>query len=182
LAYDQALSDYFDPYHQLIDLLVRVAVNQQCLSESVVNLSATVACEGVPLHMVYFAKLWYDIYMSETVDRRYIEILCASIPFLEYVSTVLLEERTSLNNLHIHQFFCNFFSRVRIFTCFDAYFVFICYHCCYKLINRAVLNCSSGDVRLKSLESMYLTLQLMIFSTREMAVYCYIKFCMCTVS
>lgn len=111
-AYDAALSEYYDPYHHLIDLLVRVAVNQQCLSESVVNLSATVACEGVPLHMPYFAKLWYEIYMSESVDRRYVDMLCSGAPFIDYVASVLLEERTSLNNPHIHQFFCNFFNRV----------------------------------------------------------------------
>jgi ubiquitin carboxyl-terminal hydrolase 34 len=111
-AYDAALFEYYDPYHHLIDLLVRVAVNQQCLSENLVNLSATVACEGVPLHTPYFAKLWYEIYMSESVDRRYVDMLCAGAPFIDYVATVLLEERTSLNTSHIHQFFCNFFNKV----------------------------------------------------------------------
>lgn len=71
--------------------------------------------------MPYFAKLWYEIYMSESVDRRYMEILCASAPFIDYVATVLLEERTSLNNAHIHQFFCNFFNRVKYFMNFRGF-------------------------------------------------------------
>ena len=96
----------------MVDLLVRVAVNQQCLSESVINLSATVAYEGVPLHMPYFAKLWYEIYMSENVDRQYVDMLCSTSPFIEYVEEVLQDERTSLNNSHIQQFLCNYFTRV----------------------------------------------------------------------
>ena len=49
-AYDQALHEYFYPYHSLVDLLVRVAVNQ--------NLHAMVTYEGAALHMPFFAKLW----------------------------------------------------------------------------------------------------------------------------
>jgi len=111
-TYDVALFKFYEPYHLLIDLLVRVAVNQQCLSESVINLSATVAYEGVPLHMPYFAKLWYEIYMSENVDRQYVDMLCSTSAFIDYVEELLQDERTSLNNSHIHQFLCNFFTRV----------------------------------------------------------------------
>lgn len=57
-TYDQALSDFFMPYHVMVDLLVRVTVNNQNLTEQIVSLSAAVAYEGVPLHMPYFAKLW----------------------------------------------------------------------------------------------------------------------------
>ena len=45
-AYDQALHEYFYPYHSLVDLLVRVAVNQQNVTETVINLHAMVAYEG----------------------------------------------------------------------------------------------------------------------------------------
>lgn len=57
-AYDQALHEYFYPYHSLVDLLVRVAVNQQNVTETVINLHAMVAYEGAALHMPFFAKLW----------------------------------------------------------------------------------------------------------------------------
>ena len=116
-AYDGALLKFYEPYHLLIDLLVRVAVNQQCLTESVISLSATVAYEGVPLHLPYFAKLWYEIYMSENVDRHYVDTLCSMSSFVDYVDELLQDERSSLNNSHIHQFLCNFFTRV-IFSVF----------------------------------------------------------------
>ena len=57
-AYDQALHEYFYPYHSLVDLLVRVAVNQENVTETVINLHAMVAYEGAALHMPFFAKLW----------------------------------------------------------------------------------------------------------------------------
>ncbi len=57
-AYDQALFEYFNPYHTLVDLLVRVAVNQQNVTDTVLNLHCMVACEGAALHLPLFAKLW----------------------------------------------------------------------------------------------------------------------------
>jgi hypothetical protein len=37
--YDAALSEFFTPYHMLVDLICRVAVNHQSLSEPIINLS-----------------------------------------------------------------------------------------------------------------------------------------------
>ena len=74
-------------------------------------LGAMVAAEGVPLHSPYFAKLWYEIYHSE-LDKNLIKTLCKSTYFMEYVEGVLLDERMSLNNQNIYQFFCNFFPKV----------------------------------------------------------------------
>ncbi|KAK3093520.1 hypothetical protein FSP39_016701 [Pinctada imbricata] len=110
-SYDSALQEFFHPYHAFVDLLCRVAVNHQSLSEPIITLSAMVAIEGVPLHLPFFAKLWYEIYQSE-VDRNCIKILCNCSYFIEYVDSVLLDERLSLNNPHIYQFFCNFFPKV----------------------------------------------------------------------
>lgn len=110
-VYDNALMDFFSPYHALVDLLCRVAVNHQSLNEAIISLSAMVAIEGVPLHSPYFAKLWYEIYHSE-VDRNCINILCNSNIFIEYVDSVLLDERLSLSNHNIYQFLCNFFPKV----------------------------------------------------------------------
>lgn len=91
---------------------MRVAVNQQSVSKQVVNLSAMVAYEGVPLHAPYFAKLWYEIYQSEQVDKDCVTMLCNCSSFIDYVDAVLLDERQSLNNQHIYQFFCNYFPKV----------------------------------------------------------------------
>jgi len=96
----------------MVDLIVRVAVNQQSVNEQIVNLSAMVAYEGVPLHTPYFAKLWYEIYQSECVDKKCIGLLCNSNYIVDYVDAVLLDERLSLNVPHIYQFFCNYFPKV----------------------------------------------------------------------
>jgi hypothetical protein len=37
--YDGILSEFFTPYHALVDLVCRVAVNQQILNEHIINLS-----------------------------------------------------------------------------------------------------------------------------------------------
>lgn len=113
-VYDSAVHEFYDPYHHFVDLLFRVAVNQQNVTEAVVNLSAMVAYEGVPLHMPYFAKLWYEIYHTEHVDRRCVTMLCSSSSFIDYIDAVLVDERKSLNNLHIYQFFCTYFPKACI--------------------------------------------------------------------
>ena len=38
-AYIQALNEYYLPYHLFVDFMVRVAVNKNCLSDDLVNLS-----------------------------------------------------------------------------------------------------------------------------------------------
>ena len=50
--------------------------------------------------------------MSENVDRHYVDMLCSTSAFIDYVDELLQDERSSLNNSHIHQFLCNFFTRV----------------------------------------------------------------------
>ena len=113
-TYDSALSDFFVPYHLLIDLLVRISCNHRNISEQIVALSASVAYEGVPLHLPYFAKLWYEIYHTENVDKKVMLLLCNNSNFIDYVDAVLLDERPSLNNHIIYQFFCNFFPKVSV--------------------------------------------------------------------
>ena len=116
-SYDEALIEFFTPYHLFVDLLMRVAANHQNVTQTVVNLSAMVAYEGVPLHMPYFAKLWCEIYQSEHMDKRCISALCNCSSFIDYVDSVLMDERQSLNNPHINQFFCNFFPKVIYLIC-----------------------------------------------------------------
>ena len=68
--YDRALSQYFSPYHKLVDIMVRLAVNEDCLTKSLVDLSAMVGLEGVSLHLNYFPKLWIDIHQQESVHQQ----------------------------------------------------------------------------------------------------------------
>jgi len=110
--YDRALTRYFYSYHGLVDLMVRVAVNEEALSKPLVDLSAMVGLDGVPLHFQFFPKLWTDIYSTKAIDRKFIMMLVTSHGFLEYVDAVLLDERSSLNNSHVFNFLLNFFPKV----------------------------------------------------------------------
>ena len=70
---------------------------------------------GIPLPMPLFAKLWYEIYQTENVDRKYMSMLCDTHLVVDYIYTVMLDERASLNNSHIYQFFVNFFPKVKAY-------------------------------------------------------------------
>ncbi|XP_062603523.1 uncharacterized protein LOC134265303 [Saccostrea cucullata] len=54
--YDAALAEFFTPYHMLVDLICRVAVDHQSLSEPIINLSAMVAIEGPHILQSYGLK------------------------------------------------------------------------------------------------------------------------------
>ena len=63
--YDRALHRYFISYHSLVDLMVRLSVNEDSLNKMLVDLSAMVGVDGVSLHFQLFPKLWFDIYNTE---------------------------------------------------------------------------------------------------------------------
>jgi ubiquitin carboxyl-terminal hydrolase 34 len=74
--YDRALHRYFHHYHSMVDLMVRLAVNELnevseegeprfSLCKMLVELSAMVGYDGVPMHMQLFPKLWLDIHSTE---------------------------------------------------------------------------------------------------------------------
>ena len=78
---------------------------------------ALVAYEGIHLHSPYFAKLWCEIYQAEKTDKDYIKQLCQSNYLIDYMEAILHDERSSLNNQHIYQFFTFYFKLVSlIFT------------------------------------------------------------------
>ena len=68
--YDRALLEYFLPYHVLADLMCRVAINHDLLTEPLVTLSVLLGIDGVPLHLAHFAKLWIDVYQTKVSSRR----------------------------------------------------------------------------------------------------------------
>lgn len=63
--YDSALDKFYGPYHDFIDVIFRLAVNTDSVPEVLINLSAVVGFEAVPLHSTYFPKLWLDIYKAQ---------------------------------------------------------------------------------------------------------------------
>ena len=110
--------------------MVRLAVNEENLSKPLVDLSAMVGLDGVPLHFQLFPKLWIDIYNTKQIDRKFIMMLVTSHGFLEYVDAVLLDERSSLNNSHVFNFLLNFFPKVGFFYLihndFKYFFQLVC--------------------------------------------------------
>ncbi len=65
LLYGLFVFRYFMQYHGVIDLMVRLAVNEDNLTKMLVDLSAMVGLDGVPLHTQLFPKLWLDIHNTE---------------------------------------------------------------------------------------------------------------------
>ncbi|KAG1678108.1 Ubiquitin carboxyl-terminal hydrolase 34 [Nymphon striatum] len=110
--YDQALRDFFLPYHQFVDMLCRVAINYDCVTEMLVNLSVLVGCEAVHLHFALFPKLWLDVYNSEQVDRSYLRLLYNSNYISEYMEMVLIDERLSVTSPVIFHFMSTFLPKV----------------------------------------------------------------------
>ncbi|KAG8281086.1 Ubiquitin carboxyl-terminal hydrolase 34 [Homalodisca vitripennis] len=110
--YDQALHQFYAPYHSFVDVMCRLAINHNCMTENLVNLSAMVGFEAVPLHLTYFPKLWLDIHQAQNVDRKYITMLTNSNYFADYVESVLLDERLSLNINVIYDFLVTYFPKV----------------------------------------------------------------------
>ena len=114
--YDRSLHHYYWTYHNLVDLMVRLAVNENSIVKMLIDLSAMVGLDGVPLHFQLFPKLWLDIYSSRNIEATTlssaISLLVDSHGFLEYVDAVLLDERSSLNNQYVFQFLYVFFPKV----------------------------------------------------------------------
>ncbi|CAH2011093.1 unnamed protein product [Acanthoscelides obtectus] len=63
--YDLALDKFYTPYHDFIDVMFRLAVNNDSVPEVLINLSAVLGFEAVPLHSTYFPKLWLDVYKAQ---------------------------------------------------------------------------------------------------------------------
>ncbi|XP_018562913.1 ubiquitin carboxyl-terminal hydrolase 34 [Anoplophora glabripennis] len=110
--YDLALDKFYAPYHDFIDMMFRLAVNNDSVPEVLINLSAVVGFEAVPLHSTYFPKLWLDILKAQHIDRKYINMLTACNYFVDYVDAVLLDERSALTVDIIYEFLTEFFPKV----------------------------------------------------------------------
>lgn len=102
--YDQALLDFFLPYHQFVEALFRAALSQGLMSQDLVNLSAMVSIEGVPLHIDLIPRLWLEVLQGEK-SAEFGEFLRSSTYCTNCVSAVLLEERGYLNNPMVFRLF-----------------------------------------------------------------------------
>ncbi|KAK0163763.1 hypothetical protein PV328_002459 [Microctonus aethiopoides] len=110
--YDSALLEFYLPYHELIDVMCRLAINNDCMTDTLVNLSAILGFEGVPLHLALFPRLWLDVHAAAHIDRKHIAALLCSSYTVDYVDAVLLDERSSLGVPAIHAFLKTFFPKL----------------------------------------------------------------------
>ncbi|XP_032664565.1 ubiquitin carboxyl-terminal hydrolase puf isoform X2 [Odontomachus brunneus] len=110
--YDSALLEFYLPYHELIDVMCRLAINNDCMTDTLVNLSAMLGFEGVPLHLALFPRLWLDVHATAHIDRKHIASLLCSSYTVDYVDAVLLDERSSLGVPAIHAFLKTFFPKL----------------------------------------------------------------------
>lgn len=67
--YDAQIDAFYRPYHDFIDVIMRMAVNTNQLNETLVKLSCLVALEAVPLHFNFFPKFWVGIYNNKTTNK-----------------------------------------------------------------------------------------------------------------
>ncbi|XP_064464002.1 ubiquitin carboxyl-terminal hydrolase 34-like isoform X1 [Ornithodoros turicata] len=102
--YDQALLDFFLPYHRFVETVFRAAIGQNIVTQDLVNLSAMVSIEGIPLHIDLIPKLWLEVLEGDNA-KEFGEFLRNSSYVTNCVSAVLLEERGYLNNPMVFRLF-----------------------------------------------------------------------------
>ncbi|KAJ8674345.1 hypothetical protein QAD02_005607 [Eretmocerus hayati] len=110
--YDSALLEFYLPYHELIDVMCRLAINNDCMNDNLISLSAMLGFEGVPLHLALFPRLWLDVHAASHIDRKHIAAVLRCSYTIDYVDAVLLDERSSLAVPAIHAFLKTFFPKL----------------------------------------------------------------------
>lgn len=67
--FDVALDAFYRPYHDFLDVMMRMAVNMNALNESLVNLSILAGIEGASMHFNLFPKFWVGIFNNKTTHK-----------------------------------------------------------------------------------------------------------------
>lgn len=74
MEYDAQVEAFYRPYHDFLDVMMRMAVNTNQLNETLVKLSCLVAIEAAPLHFNLFPKFWVGIYNNKTTNK-YVQLV-----------------------------------------------------------------------------------------------------------
>lgn len=69
LEYDAQIEAFYKPYHDFLDVMMRMAVNTNQLNDTLVKLSCLVAIEAAPLHFNLFPKFWVGIYNNKSTNK-----------------------------------------------------------------------------------------------------------------
>ncbi|KAL5285273.1 USP34 family protein [Megaselia abdita] len=109
--YDLMVADFYLPYHEFIDVMMRSAVANNIFGESLIKLSCLVATEAIPLHFNLFAKFWIGMYANPSCTK-YVELLISSQNLVDYVDLLLKKERQSLNDSIIRNFMEFFYPKI----------------------------------------------------------------------
>lgn len=67
--FDSGMDTFYRPYHDFLDVLLRMAVNMNLLNDSLVNLSCVAGIEGASLHFNLFPKFWVGIFNNKTTHK-----------------------------------------------------------------------------------------------------------------
>lgn len=67
--FDAGLESFYRPYHDFVDVLLRMAVNTNQLNEALVNLSCMAGIEAAPLHFNLFPKFWVGIHNNRNTNK-----------------------------------------------------------------------------------------------------------------
>lgn len=67
--FDAGLDAFYRPYHDFLDVMMRMAVNMNALNESLVNLSCLAGIEGAAMHFNLFPKFWVGIFNNKTTFK-----------------------------------------------------------------------------------------------------------------
>lgn len=67
--FDAQLDAFYQPYHDFLDVMLRMAVNTGQLNEALVNLSCLAGIEAAALHFNLFPKFWVGIHNNANTNK-----------------------------------------------------------------------------------------------------------------
>eukprot|EP00794_Sanderia_malayensis_P020521 gene20521-22540_t len=114
-AYDQALTEYYQEYHQFVDKLCRFALNADQVPLVIIEISCILGVEAIPLRFNLFPKLWLEVKNKSHENLRFkncIEKLIQCEPFIEYIDVVFADHRECLSSQDVYSFMLQFLPKV----------------------------------------------------------------------
>nr|NP_651275.1 puffyeye, isoform D [Drosophila melanogaster]Q9VC56.2 RecName: Full=Ubiquitin carboxyl-terminal hydrolase puf; AltName: Full=Protein puffyeye [Drosophila melanogaster]AAF56319.2 puffyeye, isoform D [Drosophila melanogaster] len=109
--YDVQVESFYRPYHDFIDVMMRMCVNTGTLNDTLVKLQCLVAIESTPLHFTYFPKFWVGIH-NNALTHKYVELLVKNQLLVEYLHNVLRDERSMLKDACVREFLELYYHKV----------------------------------------------------------------------
>ncbi|XP_020817577.1 ubiquitin carboxyl-terminal hydrolase 34 [Drosophila serrata] len=109
--YDAQVEAFYRPYHDFIDVMMRMCVNTGTLNDTLVKLQCLVAIESTPLHFNYFPKFWVGIH-NNALTHKYVELLVKNQLLVEYLHNVLRDERSMLKDACVREFLELYYHKV----------------------------------------------------------------------